>query len=542
MGIHIGILVSTLVAPELWQAVYAEAFHLAGKLNLAASTQKEIHGHKVYCLAPTEETVWNGREGWWADADYEFGDPAESFFFPKALSPPVTETRVDILARRAHDIDLIELDSSSDEENIQRIWGGKTQEHPYHYALLAIGCLVQDRLGDNAMVFGDINAGQCREAVRRANKYLAAPISVPCQCEPGPWFERIARLGVRGTDRIRIAMEMYLGRRDAAFSEGLRMSFPTELLSQYWWETFDAFPMNAVGFREALSLYLTLGFPIPELCRLISFPPVGREGQYYDFHERFIRMVMDTGLHLEEKDSSDVLVHDPEDPELYGVGVQLIRGLGLGFRNKKINRYIPLEALRKQLRDAVGAVCDTDSIIDDYLRKEQAAPLRDPEGHDWESPSEQVNHTMHALTAELEKKADAYEIFVEALLPFYRPGERIEPQVQKNLVQLLAFARSLLEKNGSWAEAAALPIKKRQALFARKSQYLPFLRDQDWEKILTNLEKNPDSFSRYYPLFHIRQEDPRIRDSVRALMINDDLYTYALSLLPDANQENTQAY
>lgn len=56
MGIHIGIMVSTHVTPEKWRAVYEEALNLAKKLSLAEHREKEIHGHAVRCLVPTEET------------------------------------------------------------------------------------------------------------------------------------------------------------------------------------------------------------------------------------------------------------------------------------------------------------------------------------------------------------------------------------------------------------------------------------------------------------------------------------------------------
>ena len=110
MGIHIGMTVSTHVSKERWEAVYDEALDLAQKLNLADCRNKEIHGHVVRCLVPTEETEWNGRKGFWAVADYSFRDSAEGFFFPKELHPPEDDEPVDILALRAGQIDAIHTD------------------------------------------------------------------------------------------------------------------------------------------------------------------------------------------------------------------------------------------------------------------------------------------------------------------------------------------------------------------------------------------------------------------------------------------------
>lgn len=232
MGIRIGITVSTHVSRERWLDVYEEALNLAQKLNLADCENKEIHGHVVRCLVPTEETEWNGEKGFWAVADYSNRDSAEGFFFHKELRAPEDDEPVDILALRAEQIDAIR--TKVPEKNYQCLWNNKTQGHTYHISLLAIGCLVQDRLGDDALVHSSINAGQCRRAVELANKHLEHPIRVPCQCDIEPWFERIGKVDLEGTDRVRIATEMFIGRKDAAFGEKLRSFFPHDLLTEYW--------------------------------------------------------------------------------------------------------------------------------------------------------------------------------------------------------------------------------------------------------------------------------------------------------------------
>ena len=107
MEIHIGIMVSTHVTPEKWHAVYEEALELAKSLNLAEYREKEIHGHVVRCLVPTEESEWNGKNGFWAVADYTFRDSGEGFFFHKELRLPEDDEPVDILALRASQTDMI---------------------------------------------------------------------------------------------------------------------------------------------------------------------------------------------------------------------------------------------------------------------------------------------------------------------------------------------------------------------------------------------------------------------------------------------------
>ena len=56
------------------------------------------------------------------------------------------------------------------------------------------------------------------------------------------------------------------------------------------------------------------------------------------------------------------------------------------------------------------------------------------------------------------------------------------------------------------------------------SEHLYTIRDRDWERILTAIEKVPGSFLRYFPLWRIKLNSNPMRYIVMALIINDDLY------------------
>lgn len=525
MGICIGITVSARVPKEKWRTVYDEALYLAQKLNLADEQKKEIGGHIVRCLTPTEETELNGRKGWRAVADHDFGDAGEDFFFPKQLCEPKSQGTVDILALHACDIGLIQLEDIGFDR--QEIWGNKTQGRFYHYGLLAVGCLVQDRLGDEALVHGDINAGQCREAVQRANEHLEKPIQIPCQCEPDRWMERVGRLAMDDIDRVRISMGLYIGKKDAAFGETLRAFFSNDVLCRYWKEEFSAYAMNTAGFRAALKLYLTMGFDIAALCDLV--PMKDKDGS--DLHEKFICLIMDSKLHWKEKDCSDVMEHDPDDPTLYGVKALLIRFLTEGARNKKVERYVPIDTLRRILHEKLGQDCDVDAIIDSYLLQEKelenAETLEEKIEND---ESAEINRLMNKRREEISEKAERYEIYAPRLLRFYEPGWKIEPHIEQSIRTLLNFVDTLTETE-SYREAAAKPVWEQGDMIVAASDHVPTLRDRDWERIFSNLDKAPNCFRRYYALFGIDLDDQRVRDVVTALIINDDLYEYARTIL-----------
>ena len=80
----------------------------------------------------------------------------------------------------------------------------------------------------------------------------------------------------------------------------------------YWENAFDGYDMNVVGYSSVLKSYLSMGFEISDLCDIVSFTSSKGDDQ----HERFIRRIMDSKLHWEEKDCTDWMEHDPDDPAL----------------------------------------------------------------------------------------------------------------------------------------------------------------------------------------------------------------------------------
>ena len=50
-----------------------------------------------------------------------------------------------------------------------------------------------------------------------------------------------------------------------------------------------------------------------------------------------------------------------------------------GAHNWRVDRYIPLDELRKEIAIAFGNVADTDSIIDNYLEEQRKKPMTFPQ-------------------------------------------------------------------------------------------------------------------------------------------------------------------
>lgn len=239
MGISISMLVSKAVLPEQWEAVYYEALELARNMELACIVKKDIHGQGVYCLAPVEEESEDGKTYWNVCSDLNTRESAEWYSTPKVLCECPVKDDLDIIIHRALDRELISAEGVGDVT--RHLWGDKTQGHFYHLGMLAIGSLFQERLGNHAFVYGDINAGQCRRAVEMANKYLKDSIQVPCQAELGRWIERVSALPLPETDRVRIAFDMFIGAKKAEFGDAMRDAFSPVSITEYWRQVFDGY-------------------------------------------------------------------------------------------------------------------------------------------------------------------------------------------------------------------------------------------------------------------------------------------------------------
>ena len=66
------------------------------------------------------------------------------------------------------------------------------------------------------------------------------------------------------------------------------------------------------------------------------------------------------------------------------------------------------------------------------------------------------------------------------------------------------------------------------------------IRDKDWEKIFTDIEKNQDSFNRYYSIMRVKLDSDSLVDMSVGLMINDDLYAYSNFALCDYFMQGEQ--
>ncbi|MDE7476784.1 MAG: hypothetical protein K2M91_02350 [Lachnospiraceae bacterium] len=375
MGIVIHMRVSKSITEGEWGRIYEESLKLVEAFPLAEMGEISYAGQQVACAVRTREREVPYRSGtkrgWCTEMDYETLNWAESYYLLKDF---VDNGNIDSDAGDAiMGAALNCMDYEWKQEKFDRtysLWGAKTQGEPYHMYLLSIACMIEDRLGEKAFIYGDITRGQCQKAVEMANQYLQEPIRLPASCDMGRLYERIQQLPIEENEKMNVFEHFYLGEQDKTFYDFIQNQFHADAIRAYWEKRFANSMIGTMGFVKDLKAYLSSGAGLAELCGIVCMEDREGNPQY----EKFINAVMDSKLHIKEKNTKDYLDIPQGERQPYGIWrleAELVYG---SAHNRKVERYIPIGEIRQALRNGIGDKCDTNQYIDQYLEKEAAAP------------------------------------------------------------------------------------------------------------------------------------------------------------------------
>ncbi|MDO4537958.1 MAG: hypothetical protein Q4B54_07335 [Coriobacteriales bacterium] len=547
MGVYIRLKVSKSVTSEEWQEVYQETLKLIKAFPLAERREVPVRGVSTICLVRTEEREesygWKQEKvetGWFADSDYETLRKAETFFLPRDLVE-TNEYEADapdaVFAMVPAYLNGYEWNDDRFSHNYSP-WDAKTQGEPYHMYLLAIACLIESRLGRKAYVYGDITKGQCDRAVRMANEYLDRKIDTPDQCDMNRLFLRIDGLSLSETEKLGLFVGLYLGRKDTDFGLYVRSHFSEEASDKYWAERFSEYQVPTIGFDNALEQYLLWGYDFEKLCSFVSYTDNDGATHYADF----VKRIMKAELHRQNKDCTDSLKIDSDEEEPYGIGTLFAQFFLAGARNKRIDRYIPIDEIRASLSRALGNLCPVDEIIDEYLQMERAQELPFDDSEVSDEKSEEAEPDVSSLltrAVKLHKEyynvmGDAYDVYTADALPYYASGDTVSPQLLDATCKSLAFYQGILSEKRYSELMAKAPLERCRYLVQQNRRI--WLRDKDWEKIFDDIMNCPESFERYYPMVRVKANNEDLRSMVRAFVVNDELYSYVSRLVANAHE------
>ena len=509
MGIFIHLSISHSITQKEWTPVYQEALSLARKLGLAEARREEIGGVPVCCFALTREYTehneWRNTDwtGFCVSADYETLQSCEQNYIPRNLGSDSTPSE-------RYDAMLETYRACNDHKyrgNIYGLLGAKTQGYAHHLPLLAVCCLIQDRLGAQAFVYGDISAGQCRRAVEMANDYLDPPISVPDFCSSA-LIPHIHALPIPEEEQLALLGWAYEGKRDAAYGAALRESFGEEACARMWDAKCGEYSAEMDGVRRLLTGYLNQGFDLEALCRRFPFKAEDPETA----RTLFVRKLLDTGL-CEEDRESVVSPLDPDRETPYGIGA-LFANWFSGGPCLDPSIYMPLEVCRELLIRSLGSREAVETGIAAYQEEQQKKA---------EEQNSEPEETLEAPPEEqdAETQEEEYDIETSYGLIHYQKGCSIKPTllepVRRFFTSYLQVARE--ERMLALKESGATECFR----FLAKNPQLK-LRDCDWQQIYDRLCADPESFARYYPAGQAEIENDAAMNVFRAIMLNDEFY------------------
>ncbi len=517
MGVFLNfILAPQRIAPARWEETYQEALQIVNGCDLMDRVITQRSGTRFVFARKTAERDLSGRLGFQVCGSMTSGSDMEGFRLFRDLercSDADQDNGADILfaGRYLEDPDI------PNPSYIRELWGNKTQGKPGHIPLLAIACLFADRFPEAVKIGGDITAGQCRAAVRLANRYLDRPIQPPIVCRAEALAARLRDTGIPEGKQVKAFFDLYLGTLTPEVKASLTKVFSSDALYRHFRDRLARCGPDDRVFKTALRDHLLLGLDLSDLFRMLTSDEAGNRLSL----ERVLGKLFSCKVHvpLEEKNCVDPLRGldtavdgDEEDP--HEIGAMMGRtffAMAFGC-NHNLPVYVPLDAIREACRPLDA---DADAMIDRLL----AEPVLDERqekayGNGKDSLLNQLRSmAKQDMAKRLERQA--HDVCEPKDLYLYQPGHTIEPSLAGALLELMRRVQGFdLEED--YQRFLALDRAGREAALISQCVYL-LIHEAVWEHIFAHIMD--DSYiRRYFSLLNVDCSKCSIHDLMEPLM------------------------
>lgn len=513
MGIYIHLEIANTVTQEEWTPVYEKSLLMAKKLGFFDFDRKMMHGENVSCIVPTEEKEFNGNIGWRVIGSFPEYKRAEDQFMPKLLpdnrsdKPPY-----DMLRTRFPD----DIAQTEEKYHWERFWGNKTQGEPYHMGLLAIACMVEQELGVQVMIGGDITYGQCVKAAEIATDALGEKIQPPITCRLHDLRERISKFTeLDENQKLALLMDVYLEEENDSYGAFLRQHYSYETLTAYWKKCFSGTKVDTYGFNKLMKRYYLLSADLKRFCELADFDRSDPE-----MCTKLIRKIMRSAMYLKEKDC-----YDPLDLKHYEIPYGVMNLLAMfAYRdagNPAIDRYIPLDEIRAVLMEQFGSVVNVSEIIDNYLTEEK-------------NRTEETGHELlvkrgQEYSKDWTEEHAQYDICDYEELIGFAPGKTFSP----SMTEAIANSFKVYTNCAETPECKALLEKSADEMFHELVSNFKgiYLADEHWEFIYSELHRDTQTFKRFYPIIRVSHGE-KLEYLIRALVTDNAFWNYCCEHFP----------
>lgn len=517
MGIFLRLYVSQDVTPKEWEKAYLATLPLVEKLPLMEFRDKTPKGYSMLSGAKTAERELYHGLGWRVVGDYQSYNTAEDFVLYRKIPLQENEEYFDPILLLGAEQSIIDFRDERIAGKYLEFWDSKTQGELYHVFLLAIACYMAEILQDKLVIGGDITRGQCKMAVNLLEDLLGKKVNLPIQCDCERLYSHTRKLPLTQSEILEFFLAVYNGTLTKEVSDFVQTHFTDEEIYLYWKNRFTEYPVNSIGFHEVLRDFLYMDCAVSDIAKYVD---IGTDDGK-DVAEKIIKNILDSELHIKDKDCKDVLTIDKDAEGTYSIYTLLAGVVFSGAHNWRVDRYIPIDELRKEIATAFGNVADTDSIIDNYL-EEQRKKANDitPE----KNPDKFLKSRMDSMLEMKKAEDEEYDISDYNQLRFFENGDTFSPNVWENTLSMFKFYLSATE------EERLQKLKNEGAEscinFLCQNNRSVILLGDDWDKIFEKIKSDVEIFNRYYPAVRVEVTSNNVEHILRAFVLNDELWNF----------------
>jgi len=277
MGVHVMLEIDPRgIDPADWEAAFDETVMLlsAWQPPLLGWSRRVVEGVRVAMYTNAVVNADSGAAHWCVVGDRESLQTADRQLLHRSLFKYRELCRE--AESKASSADIVVDAARADNQDNRKyvtVLGDATQGHPYHLAVLAAAMLIEERFPQHAMVSGDIDRGQAKEAARLAGPILKRVLPLPVRVDAPRLIVRL-RGGCEPAEIADAFHRVYLGEFGA--DEAVLRAFPGEAGAKPWRAALTSHQSpSATGVVRLLIDWLNSGRRLSDACRFACLDPTG---------------------------------------------------------------------------------------------------------------------------------------------------------------------------------------------------------------------------------------------------------------------------